>query len=187
MNISQNRARKSKRSLSFLFILVVSLAGCASPRVTTPGESAKTYIFPYGKYQHDVQLTILGDAGDTPTHQHLNGLVKIDANTIQIVGLSPFGTTVFKISDHLDTGKIEDEIYLPQLKAHADRVLAFYQVLKKLLLLKKDHSYHEGSAIEVEPGTEFIFGAFDKNQIPKKMTIHSAHFEVEIEVTRYDF
>jgi hypothetical protein len=183
MMISKKSARILTRALAFLFLL----GGCASPRVTTPGESAKTYVFPYGKYQHNVELTLFGNAGDAPLHQHLNGVAKIDAKMIQVVGLSPFGTTVFKITDHLNTGKIEDEIYLPQMKAHEDRVLAFYQLLKKLLLLKKNPAYQEGSVIEVESGTEFTFGAFDQNQIPKKMTIHSARFEVEIEVTRYDF
>ena len=176
------------KTLITLFLADLLIAGgCASPRITTPGESAKVYVFPYGKYQHDVQLTIIGNTGNKPQHYHLNGVAKIDANLIQLVGLSAFGTTVFKITDHLDTGKLDDEIYLPQMKSHEDRVMAYYQVLKKLLTLKKQDAYHEGSVIEVEPGTEFIFGAFDQNQIPKKMTIHSPHFDVEIEVTRYDF
>jgi hypothetical protein len=174
-------------------LLILSFGACSTgeKKIAFPATISKDLVFPYGVYHHDVELEIKGNGETDPSKRiptqnyHFKGIVQITADSIQIVALSPFGTTVFKIMDDLVTGKLHDEVYLARMKPFEPKLIDYYTSLKKLLTAKKIGA-SEPQFIKLPNDTMITFDKYDSKNIPAIVHIDSKTFTVKIEVESYD-
>jgi hypothetical protein len=169
-----------------LSLAVFLIFGCTTPskRISSP-DVIKTAVFPDGIYQHDVALQIHGKEGEKQNN-HFRGVVKLKPEAIQIVSLSPFGTTVFKIIDDRVARKVDKEIYVEEMKPYANKIIEYYIVLKAMLLAERDPLAKGFQMIQVNPDTTIRFDHYDSNHIPGLANIHSPQFDADIKITGYD-
>lgn len=98
----------------------------AGELLTSPPE------FPLGKYVHAVDVDVPGRG-----NWQMQGVARITETGIDLVGLSPMGTTVFKIVDDYSAKSAEVTVYQPELKAYEDKLLEFYMRLRPHLAGRK--------------------------------------------------
>lgn len=142
------------RSLIFALLL---LAAC----VTTSQESPQ--LLPEGVYHHDVSLEM---EGKDP--QKFAGLLKISGDRMTMVMLSPFGTTLARITDHLRDEEENLVVYAEEIKPYEDRMTTIYRALKPAFIdpnTKEIRVYgrtltidHQGQAGPGIPRTTVIAG-----------------------------
>lgn len=116
----------------FLFILIACLPGCATPGYRSPGDYHGGQLLGPGTYLQEVSVE--PKQGSTFRFQ---GIFQRRATGVMITGLSPLGTTVFRIKDPLTPGgKPSVEIFVKEMEAHRERFEAFYRGFRPLLMLE---------------------------------------------------
>jgi hypothetical protein len=180
------------KNILSLFAITFMTFGCSTPaKKISSHEIAKDFIFPYGIYKHDIQFQVLGhesaDRRETvaPQNYHFKGVIKLGPDLIQVVALSPFGTTVFKITDDLKKNQVTDEIYVDRVKPFEPKLLKYYGNLKTLLTTRRE-TLAPDQTLAVDSETTIQFGKKDDNQIPETVKIMSRAYTVDIEVTGYE-
>ncbi len=142
--------------------------------VTTPKEPQR--LLPEGIYHHSVSLEMEGK--DT---QKFAGLLKIAGDRMTMVMLSPFGTTLARITDRVSDEDEKLSVYSDEIKPYEDRMATIYRALKPAFIatntkevriygrtLTIDHEGHAG------PG------------IPKVTVIAGEGIRMAVEVTRFE-
>jgi hypothetical protein len=161
--------------LMLLGMALVS-AGCAHQALHAPPPSGDR-IYPYGVYQHKVEIHII----DPPRDFALKGVVKFQPEGLNVVGLSNFGTTVFRITENFKTGEIKKDFYLEIMKQNSQRFEYFYSLIRELLLTPKNTTRF------TKNGAKFTLSRPDENQIYRHAHIEHSQFILDIEVTDYDY
>jgi hypothetical protein len=155
-----------------IFALLI-LAGCAHKPVVIPPGSG---LYPFGKYQHHVEIHPQAPGAKA---MEMRGVVSYTADAIKVIGLSSFGTTVFRIEENLKTGEIKKEFYLEIIRRHADRFVGFYKMIRELMIAPKDATdFKRGDA-------HFVLSQADASGIYRK--IHIDHPQVILDVTVDDY
>lgn len=178
-----------------LFILLF-LVSCSSPQKTFHEEGPRTQVFPNGTYQHEIRLK-QKEGGE----RTFSGVVQIKEDLITVVGLSPFGSTLFKITEDRKTKNIKTEIYVEAFKKYEDKVAGFYQVIRELMLLKLGQTQAPGmKVLETESdgapkkvvltleGKEITLSLsnFDEHHIPQNLEVSHPFFQVFVKVVGYN-
>jgi len=157
--------------------LTFFLLGC----VTTPpkqyiGEPlVSTPEFPFGKYVHAVDVDVPGRG-----NWQLQGVAHLSPEGVKLAGLSPMGTTVFKIVDDY-ANPVEVRVYQPELKLYESKLLDFYLQLKphltgRMMGLK---TLPEGWKVQ-------YFASKKTDTLPPTLTVSSPQFSVSVEVEQYE-
>jgi len=158
-----------------LWLLTLALAACVSKPIAPPAPSA--LAFPAGTYQHKVNVQVV----QPPRSLDLRGVIKSSPESLKVVGLSSFNTTVFRINENLKTGEIEKEFYVDAMKRAEDKFMFFYQLLKELQLAPKGQNEFD------RQGAHFKLSAPDELGIPRKIEVTHPQVVLHIEVTSYEF
>jgi len=177
-----------KAALMFLL-----LAACTSaPKTAGTATAERERLFPFGTYRHKVELKAGG------REFGLVGVVELRAERVQVVGLSAFGTTEFRIVESVSDGKIAIEIFREQLKKFEPRILEYYSVLRSLFRAKMKRETETdlvwaenapaGPARLLDPknGSEFKIFNYDSNAVPLGLEISHPKFSARIKVTGYE-
>lgn len=163
-----------------LYLLLLLLASCSSYQKNFHPVGPRTQVFPNGTYQHEIRL-VQKEAGN----QNFFGIVSIKEDTITVMGLSSFSTTVFKMTENRKTKEIKTEIYVDALKKYEDKFQTFYKVVRELLLLKEGTK--ETVKMVVEGKTiELSLSNYDENKVPQNLEIHHPNFDVFVKVVGYN-
>lgn len=184
---------------SFILALVAfTLAGCAAPTKKVGVDPERSvFLFPYGNYVHQVKLSIPANPDPSKRKFEFRGAVKIAEDAIRIVVLSPVGTTLFKISEDRNTGKISVENFVSQLKPYESKLADYYASLR-ILLTTRRHPEGKGIALDstgrplaletlvADRLTKFTFADYDEHQIPTALRVESDSFNVEVKVLGYE-
>lgn len=177
-----------------ILLVVLLLTACSTYRVKNESES-RPRLYPNGTYRHSVVLTM--PDGKTQSFQ---GVVSLSDKQIVVVGLSAFGTTVFRLKDDLGSGKQEVEIFIDQLKKHDSKLREFYALLKRLLLLpakgmgqgtEKRENNPDGLPVSLETSglehnAKLFFEEYDAHKLPLRIRMEGEKFKVEVTVIGYD-
>lgn len=133
-------------------------------------------FLPPGVYHHDVSVLL---EGKDP--QRFVGLMKIEGEHLTMVMLSPFGTTLARVTDELHRDVSQVVVYADELKPVQDKIAAVYQGLKPAFIdtqTTQARIYgreltvrHEGVAL---PG------------VPKVTSIAGEGIRMDVEVTGYE-
>lgn len=175
------------------FLLVPPfLAACASiaPIYRSPGPYHGGPLLPLGTYLQDVSIQ-----PKTGHAFHFEGVLERREKVTVISGLSPFGTTLFRISDDFK-GEPKLEIFVDQLKTHSDRVLAFYGGLRPLLRLNDDPAMHEEEVtsrypdrrpenLSSSPDLNLHVDEYDSAGRAAKLFLRAPYFDARISLREY--
>ncbi len=154
--------------------LSIFLVSCTSIQKKISGPLDPNRVFPDGTYRHRVTLTQANGK-----ENEFEGILKLKADEIRVIGLSHFGSTVFEIVDH--NGKIDLAIYYEPMKKHEGQFKDFYVSMKKILVQKNDQG-----EITLDNGAKVTVGKKDENQIPDSFEIIHPKFKVRVKVAGYD-
>lgn len=162
--------------MKVFWLLMALLVGCASPVKKMSAGTARARLFPDGLYRHAVSLK-LSDG----TTRDFDGIVDVTPKRIKVIGLSGFGTTMFRIEEERDTAAIHTTIYLKPLKPHEAEIVRFYRVLRKMMLLPVD-----GPLKVTLEDVEVRFSDYDENRVPGRIEMHHPKFDVAVKMVGYD-
>ncbi len=158
---------------------LLSLAACVTPPpkqyvgelMTSPPE------FPLGKYVHAVDVDVPGRG-----NWQMQGVAQITESGINLVGLSPMGTTVFKIVDDYSAESAQVTVYQPELKSYEGKLLEFYMQLRPHLAGRKIMN-----AAAVPPDWKVQYFTNKKAEtLPPTLAVRSPHFSIAVEVEQYE-
>jgi hypothetical protein len=157
-------------SLMFMSVTV----SCAHKDIRPPNGDG---LYPFGKYQHQVKVNVL-----TPVLRliEMQGVVAYSKEALHMVGLSTFGTTVFKIDEDFKTGELKKEFYLEIMRQHPEQFMEFYSMIRSLMLQKKGQTQFR------ERGAEFSLSEPDPEGIYRHIEITHPNVQIEIQVRDYD-
>ena len=159
--------------------------GCTSKTIKDPS-AARTMIFPYGTYKHDIELTF-APPGLTEKTMSFAGVAKVSEDKISLVSLSPLNTTVFRINEDRKTGEVTSEVYVDSLKPMQARVKEVYGLVKTMLTTPYEGGKPGVLNIKTEMGPAQIrFQDYDANEIPGLVTVMNPKFKMRIKVTGYE-
>lgn len=156
------------------FLMLGLVGGCVHGNPRPPdGELA----FPYGTYQHRVIATPVGK--EKAADIELDGVVQSGPYDLRVVGLSPVGSTLFRIHEDLCERKITKEFYLDEIKAHEARLMPVYELIKQALYARKGENHFK------RRGAEFTLSQVDSHGMPHLIEIVHPYLKMKIEVTNY--
>ena len=179
------RSPLSPALVPILACLILFLSSC-SQRIIRSDLSHQDLMFPLGRYFHHVKLAIQTTPGTPLKEFSFNGVFQIRAESITIVALSPFGTTIMRINEDRKTGKIDIHIYYPPLEKFETPIREYYGVFRALLISAKDPHPATMKIALANATAELHVDQFDKNQIPEKIHVDHPKFALQIEVTGYE-
>lgn len=157
-----------------VMLLCLLLSACVhGPHRPPPNEMA----FPYGTYQHKVIATPL--MKEKVANVELNGVVQSQQHDLRVVGLSPVGSTVFRIHEDLCEHKITKEFYVEEMKKHESHFMSLYELIKEALYARKGDNHFK------RHGAEFTLSQPDAQGIPRRIEIVHLYLKLDIEVTSY--
>lgn len=152
---------------------ISALTVACAHRTARPPEDMDL-AFPHGTYQHRVLVRPNG----APSFE-VTGVMESRPQSLRLIGLSPLGTTAFRIHEDFSTGKIEREIYLESLKSQEKNFGAIYDLVKTALFAPKGRSEfrRHGAAVVIADAGPFGVPHFAEIQHPR--------VSMKIEVTGY--
>ena len=209
-NPMQNRLSVAR--IPWLALLLITLTGCASKTMQNPA-AQRDLIFPFGVYQHEVDLTmaapaavtteLLPAAGAVPKQVHFHGVVKLNADVINMIALSPLNTTLFRIHEDRKSSKIDTDIYIESLQKLRPQLIEYYQLMRLILTapLATEESgvarttryasganagWPEQTVVPTNAGAATVrYREYDKNKVPSVISIDNPKFTLLIQVSGY--
>ncbi len=186
------RFRFSGFLLSFTLTIFLT-TGCATPGAYhSPGAYHGGFLLGGGTYLQDVSIEPKTGKGF-----RFQGVFQRRATGVMISGLSPFGTTVFRIKDSLaPESEPQVEIFVEEMKPHRDRFVAFYQGLRPLLLLddkpsagnelvKERYPDRRPKLLSSVEGLELTVDEYDWEGHAFRLTMHAPQFKAKITLREY--
>jgi hypothetical protein len=168
------------------------LTACAStkPLYRSPGPYLGGPLLPLGTYLQDISIE-----PKTGGSFQFQGVLERRAKATVISGLSPFGTTMFRITDDFK-GEPKVEIFVDQLRAHADRVLGFYTGLRPLLRLNDDPAMRQREVksrygdrrpedLSSEAGVNLHVKEYDREGRASDLMLSAPNFKAHIKLREY--
>ena len=159
----------------FLLAATMLLSACSTAPKAPPPASDRMY--PHGTYRHKVKIQIVQPMKNVD----LRGMIESKPDELKVIGLSSFGTTVFKIDENYKTGELTKEFYVDAIKRNEERFMYFYTLLKELLNAPKGQTEFD------RQGAHFVLTEPDSNKVYRKVAITHPRVNLNIEVTGYEF
>jgi hypothetical protein len=178
-----------------IFGLLAGMCGCSSLQKHLSATADRHLLFPPGVYTHQVEIETAAQK-----KYSFRGIVKISADRVTVIGLSPFQTTVFKIDENRKTKEIKADLYEDTLERHRDSLLEFYSTLSAFLTLPKNGvdprvkivaRDSQGKLKEIEvtlrgQPTRVRIDHYDTNEIAEQFEIMHPKFNVVVTVVGYE-
>ncbi|MGZ3722662.1 MAG: hypothetical protein ACXVA9_07030 [Bdellovibrionales bacterium] len=136
-------------------------------------------IYPYGKYQHSVKVKAVVPGQERI--MEMRGVVSYSADFIRVIGLSTFGTTLFRIEENLKTGELKKEFYMDVIRQHEERFIGFYRMIRELLTAPK------GSTDFKRGDAHFALSEPDDHAVYRKIHVDHPQVVLDIKVDDYEF
>jgi hypothetical protein len=178
----------------------IALSACSSRKIKNESHS-DLLLFPYGTYQHQVKIKTELNGGADVKEFSFYGVVQTSQDWVKISMLSPFGTTLVKIQEERQTGKVEFTCFVEAIRKYESKFKDYYSVLRTLLLapqnpkkldhLRITHQSPEGlpaeiETVDLEQNAQFRFNKYDEHKIPERIQVQNPKFLIEIQVSGYD-
>jgi len=172
------------------YLLLALLVGCS----TTPvSETTSKFLFPPGVYEQRITLT---PSAPNRNPQAFGGILSIKKEKIEVVGLSPFGTTVFHIQEELPSKKISLNIYVAELKRFENRIRDYYSVMRKILMAPRAGNWDAGVKVEKRdergrPTQVFLpmdvaISRYDQVGVPGEISFLTEDHKISVLVKSYE-
>ena len=179
------------------FAAVLFVTACTS-RPILVATGPRDRLFPFGTYRHSVSVLLksgtMNGKADGPTTQEFSGLVDIRKERVKVIATSPFGTTLFRLTQVRDGHDLTIETDLEALKKAAPGIKKFMRPVLALLDFPiqnrelprvieipdaTDSEHRLGSPVHV------TLSEYDSRQIPKQAKLKTESFEITVKVDEY--
>lgn len=177
--------------------------GCASPRDRKTVRATlvgRALLFPYGVYRHRIHVVLARQPASGPREFSFRGLAQIRDDVIRVAVLSPFNTTLMRLTEDRRTGVITTESYSGAFSKLEPRIREYYSTLRQLLTLPlppagpgltvtsrtPDGFPLEMRADQAAGESVFRFSDYDGRRLPGRIEITNPRFTVTIEVSAYE-
>jgi hypothetical protein len=172
---------KTLRNIIFL-MLAFFVASCTHSSLK-PVALGTGPLYPPGVYQHAVGLEFTDDRGETRKF-NLKGVVAFSPPKITVTGLSPFATTVFRVSDD---GVLPPklEVFEDRLRPVAPKLLNNYKLIRDILMSEREavpQHLHDSDGNDVQ----VVIAHYDRQNIPRQVWLTAKMYKIRIEVTDYE-
>jgi hypothetical protein len=134
--------------------------------------------FPFGTYHHQVTVTPKKNPEIKPIE--VSGVVKSEPYDLRVVGLSPVGSTVFRIHEDLCAGTVTKEFYIEDLRKNEKHFESLHKLIKAVMFARKDKpdfNYY---------GAHVKLSKPDEKWIPRRIDVDHPSIRLNIEVTGYE-
>lgn len=178
--------------LALLLSFLAVLAGCATTGYRSPGAYHGGPLLGPGTYLQDVSVET--EKGQTMRFQ---GIFQRRATGVMLTGLSPLGTTVFRVKDPLTpNGVASVEVFAKEMEAHVDRFQAFWRALRPLLILddkpalpsevvKERWPDRRPKLLSAAPGLDLSVDEYDWDGHAFRLTVRTPHWKAKISLREY--
>ncbi len=165
------------KNIISLLSLSATLVSCCCLKAT---EVQGPRLFPNGTYVHFVKIIVANKKVSTIP---MRGVVTLQEDTLKITGLSPIGSTIFKISDTKKDGEPKVEIFSEELEPMRPHVENVFKLMRQVLRSKE----RPPTTLRMG-GRKFSVEApkYDAKNIPQVLTISNKEFAISIEVLQYE-
>jgi hypothetical protein len=152
----------------------VPLALCGLVGCLTPAAPAR--LLPDGTYRHDVRV----EARDLPP-QEFHGVLRKIGDRLSLVLLTPFDTTLVRITDAVASDEPQVEAYADEMREQRQRIEQLYLGLKPAL-------------VDLEATRTQAFGrdgkvarsGLDDRGVPRETRIDGDGFHIIVTVSHYE-
>jgi hypothetical protein len=188
----------SFRVLLLTFGIGAAVLGCSTPSKHVSADPTRdVLLFPYGNYIHQVKLFLPGVPDPSKRNFEFRGAVKIAAETIHTVVLSPIGTTILTLTEDRATGKVDIKVFVDSLKTYAGNLTEYYASLRVILTMLRHPVGNDvtldahGRPVRMKKTvgdrpTQFFFAGYDEHEIPTSLHIENEKFTVDVKVAGYE-
>jgi len=166
-------------------LLLLLAPGCASsPKsVAPPGAEQRVTLFPNGTYRNNVRVLLKNAVVNGKKEMRFNGVLDLREETIRIVSVSPFGTTVFRLIEDRKTGDVKLETSVDSLKKAESQIKNYYVPIRTALTLPLSQ-LSSSRELRVD-GYHIQYFDFDSSGIPLKTLIQSDAFDISVGIDSY--
>lgn len=188
-----------KQILAIIVLALLATACATSPKVTGP----RTLLFPLGTYRHTVTIQLkngtLNGKPDGPHSQRFSGVVNLQKDKLTILALSPFGTTVFRLTENRTTKTVVLETEIAALKKVETQIATYLEPMQLLLSLSvplpvsdrvtQIRTDKEGWPIEFDLAanqfTHVVLENYDANHIARAARLGTELYDLNVQVDDY--
>lgn len=183
--------------LILLFTSFLQTSCATHGPATTAGKPERKVLFPEGTYRHDVRVRLKHANVDGKTEMHFSGVVVLDSNRVKIIGVSPFGTTLFRLTEERLGRVIKLETEIDAMKKSESKLLEIIRPILSLLTMRLPipengdfrvvRSTRDGWPAELESNSGHWIGLenYDASDVPRRARIRHDAYETEIKVEDY--
>ncbi|MES2856597.1 MAG: hypothetical protein V4692_12075 [Bdellovibrionota bacterium] len=176
--------------MKIALVLPVLFLGCthtAKLPATLPAPAAsRTTLIPEGTHNHSVKLTVKNtlSSGQNqgPKQMSFSGIVDYRSGKVKVIGLSPLGSTLFRLEDDLKTEITTFQTDISEMKKAEPFIRDYYAPVRQLLKLPYPPKL---TKIDVD-STGFEFKEYDSFEVPRRIAIETEKFKLDIEVDSYE-
>jgi hypothetical protein len=175
------------------YLFCFLLSACAGANTYhSPGPYQGGLLLGAGTYLQDISIETSNGKS-----MHFQGVFKRSAKGVQISGLSPFGNTVFRITDPLELkSEPKIEIFVKEMEPHQERFRAFYRGLRSLLLVddkpgqknpfvRERYSDGRPKILGSSPELALQVNEYDSQGRAEKLKITAPHWTARINLKEY--
>ncbi len=152
-------------------LVLITLSACAHK---SRRPAAENLAFPYGKYLQHVSVQ---HADRAPIEFQV--VVQSSEHDLNIVGLSPAGTTAFRTNEDLCDGKINIQSFTAGVTD--ERLKQFSSWIKKIMFTAKGKV-----TTATDQGSEIIVSKIDAQAIPREINLHLPQLAIKFVVVSYE-
>jgi hypothetical protein len=159
------------RLLPFLF-----LTACAHHTVAPIKNETRTTLIPRGTHQQTVTVHV--KKGDQ-RQMRFSGVLEVREDHTTLIGLTPFGSTLFRVKD--SGGHIEFETENEQMKKAAPYIQKTFEPIREMLKIPYPPAIREKTIGELH----FEFVEMNAQEMPMKTRVQTPDFDLEIDEVGY--
>jgi hypothetical protein len=171
------------RSLIATLLLIISFSGCAHEKIYKIPVGGRTTLIPYGVHRQSVTVHVKKEGNaNAPKKMNFSGVMDYRADHTQLIGLSPFGSTLFRLNDDAKTKTLTFTTDNEQMKKAEPYLKATYAPIREMLAVPYPPLMRE----VVKGDLKFRFEEFNDQEMPMKISITTPDFDLTIDEDGYE-
>jgi hypothetical protein len=157
-------------------IISALLAGCAHSTIAQLGPSVRKTLIPIGSHQQSVIVHLKKVKLNRKDSMRFSGVLDVREDRVQLIGLTPFGSTLFRVKEDLKTGNVVFETDNEQMKKAEPYVKSTYRPIREMLKIPYPPVRSEATVGDIK----FRFENFNAQDLPLKILVDTPDFNLEI-------
>ena len=157
-------------------LVSIFLSGCAHHTIEALGTSARKTLIPIGSHQQSVTVHLNKAKLNGKDTMRFSGVLDVREDHVQLIGLTPFGSTLFRLREDLKTGAVVFETDNEQMKKAEPYVKSTYRPIGEMLKIPYPPVRSEATSGDFK----FHFEDFNAEDLPRKIRVETPDFNLEI-------